>query len=410
MSENTNNRKRQLYRHLPGAAFAVAIMLLCFTFPGRISLCSKASRIFGRSFSSLTSGVRYLDQLTTPVTTPWQSIGGCGAGGSGGGSGDGIRWTGNGVSGGLIDVELLTRYNFGQNFKTAMFTSRFSFKPVWTSMIAVTVPFSSKSGAVQYRSNQPEETRVTGGLGDLSFDYTRTFGAQGTYSLGIGVTVPTGQYDIKRGSDAAAEFLPISLQKGSGTYNASVLFDWTKDVENGIWLANASFYYPFAARFSGENEFLDTYFSAYKDSTNNRRFHYRFKPYGENDLGGFNPPSASLSLTYAYRGVEHFVHSWTVLFAAPFGVVWIPGEKAGQYDPRPDPDHKAWSSALVYGIEFSKSKFPVYLAFSLPLHDKPNTPGADEYDPKPLRKWDGPDFSDFLQQGTIAIGIKSTMF
>ena len=37
----------------------------------------------------------------TPPFMPWQSIGGCGAGGSGGGT-DGIKWVGEVVTGGLL--------------------------------------------------------------------------------------------------------------------------------------------------------------------------------------------------------------------------------------------------------------------------------------------------------------------
>ncbi|WP_294986905.1 hypothetical protein, partial [uncultured Fibrobacter sp.] len=46
------------------------------------------------------SGVAFYAGLNSPVevATPWESIGGCGAGGSGGGSGDGIKWIGQGVS------------------------------------------------------------------------------------------------------------------------------------------------------------------------------------------------------------------------------------------------------------------------------------------------------------------------
>ena len=347
---------------------------------------------------------------TFPSPTPWRCIGGCGAGGSGGGAGDGIKWIGNGVSGGLIDVEILSRYSFGQNFSTATLNPRFSFKPVWTTTVALNVPFMAKIGAVQYRSNQPEFTRTTGGLGDISFDVTRALGSQGEFSLGLGLSLPTGQFDIKRGPEASAEFVPISLQKGIGVNCGMLMVDYTRDVESGMWLANATFNYPFALNAGGENKFIDSYFPAFRDSTGNRRFYYHFKPYGENDLGGYTPPSMSLSMTYAYRGVYHHVHSWTVLFAAPFGVTWIPAPQTDQYAPRPDPDHKAWSAAFAYGLEFSKPKFPVYIAISFPLHDKTNKPGTDEFDPKPFTKWDTPDFNDFFQQGTIAIGIKSTMF
>ena len=81
------------------------------------------------------------------------------------------------------------------------------------------------------------------------------------------------------------------------------------------------------------------------------------------------------------------------------------------YDPRPDPDHQAWSISLVYGIEFSNPDFPVFLAFSLPIHDKAG--GADaknEYSEKPMKKWNAPDWSDIGQQWTIAVGVKGSFF
>ena len=60
--------------------------------------------------------VAFYAGFNSPVApaTPWQSIGGCGAGGSGGGSGDGIKWIGQGVSGGSLEAEVFTKYNVGQ--------------------------------------------------------------------------------------------------------------------------------------------------------------------------------------------------------------------------------------------------------------------------------------------------------
>jgi hypothetical protein len=48
-------------------------------------------------------------------TTPWQCVGGCGAGGAGGTAAD-IKWIGQGVSGGLIDAEVMTSATWGENF------------------------------------------------------------------------------------------------------------------------------------------------------------------------------------------------------------------------------------------------------------------------------------------------------
>jgi hypothetical protein len=173
------------------------------------------------------------------------------------------------------------------------------------------------------------------------------------------------------------------------------------DVEDGIWMVDVSYTHPFALRpFSNKNEFLDTYFSDYKDRKDNKRFYYRAKPYGENDLGGYTPPSVSATAYFGYRGYEGYVHSWGMMFNAPLGVAWIPSPNINTYNPIPDPDHKAWSAALVYGLEFSKQKFPLFMAISLPIHDKSD----------PYGNWNGPDWKDFCQQWTFSLGFKASLF
>ena len=344
------------------------------------------------------------------VSTPWESIGGCGAGGSGGGSGDGIKWIGQGVSGGYLETEVFTKYNVGQNFSALTLSPHFSIKPTWSTKLGVTVPWMSHRGEVQYRSNQAPVDRSTGGLGDVSFDFSKTIGSGGAASLSASLSIPTGQYDIKRGTDGAEMILPSSFQKGSGLYSLTLGWDYSRDTDKGIWLYGLTYTHPFAMHLiSGENEFNDSYWKDYDHSDD--RFEYRFKPYGENDLGAFTPPSVGASIAYGYRGRVGIVQSFGVTFSAPLGVAWISSEKTGVYDPRPDPDHKAWSGAFVYGIEFSDASFPVFLALSLPLHDKANAADpADEYDESPMKKWDAPDWDDFLQQWTIAVGIKGCFF
>jgi hypothetical protein len=181
-----------------------------------------------------------------------------------------------------------------------------------------------------------------------------------------------------------------------------------------MWYADCMYGYPFMVRpFLKRNEFIGRggYFSAYADRTGDPRFYYRAKPYGESDLGDFTPPSLSGSVCYSYRGIEHYVHSVGFAYAIPLGVAWIHSEKTNVYDPRPDPDHKTWNAAVVYGLEFSKTHYPVFLAISLPVHDMKNAPDPDdEYDPAPMKKWDAPDWKDFLNQWTFALGIKTTLF
>lgn len=340
-------------------------------------------------------------QVTLPSLTPWQNIGGCGAGGSGGGAGDGIKWIGKGVTGGYVDLEMLPRFSFGQNFQTFSFSPRFSFKPTYTTTMGVSIPISSKSGEVQFQTNRDANDRTTGGLGDIGVDISKAIGSQGEYSFSLALTLPTGQYDIKRGADATAEFLPSSLQKGSGLFGATLTFSRTIDVEDGMWLMDIGYSNPFNMRpFSGKNEMLDTYFKDYINQKDNKRFYYKFKPYGENDLGAYTPPSVSMSLAFADKKNENFVQSWGLTFGAPIGVAWIAREKTNIYDPFPDPSHKAWSAAFAYGLEFSHANFPTFFGVSVPIHDKSDDKG----------KWDAPDWSDFLEQWTFALGMKATLF
>lgn len=342
------------------------------------------------------------------VATPWESIGGCGAGGSGGGASDGIKWIGQGVSGGYLEVEAFTKYSVGQNFSGLTLTPHMSIKPTWSTKLGVSIPWMSHRGEVQYRTNQLPADRSTGGLGDLSFDFSKTIGSGGAASLSASLSLPTGQYDIKRGTDAAELILPSSFQKGSGLYSLTLGWDYSRDTDKGIWLYGLTYTHPFAMHlFSGENSFNDTY---WKDlDRKGDRFNYRFKPYGENDLGAYTPPSIGGSIAYGYRGRAGIVQSLGLSVSVPLGVAWISSETVGKYDPRPDPDHKAWSAALAYGIEFSNADFPIFLALSIPIHDKANAANPEnEYDEKPMREWNAPDWSDLGQQWTIAVGVKGS--
>lgn len=340
---------------------------------------------------------------------PWQAVGGCGAGGSGGGGGGVATWVGRGITGGLFDLQAMTSMNYGEDFTNKAFNARFSKKLNWKTDVGLSIPIVSKSGNVQYRSNQQDKTQITGGLGDLSADIGYTFGSNGQYSANFSTTIPTGQYDIKRGPDGAKNFLPNSLQKGSGIFSPSFQLGYTKDWDRSMLITNISYSNPVAMRlFSGENEFLSTYYKDIENATGDR-FKYRFKSYGENDLGDYFPPSTTLGVTWAYKGTETRVQSIGVNLSIPLGVAWIHSEGEGTYNPRPDPDHKSWSATFQYGYEFSNMDYPVYFAVQLPLSAKKNVV-ADEYDATGIGKLSGPDWKGFLQTGSIFLGFKSTFF
>ena len=78
------------------------------------------------------------------------------------------------------------------------------------------------------------------------------------------------------------------------------------------------------------------------------------------------------------------------------------------YNPRPDPDNKAWTMQVSYGLELSNwypysnegKKFPLFLAIAKPLHDKKN----------PYGRWLGPDWPAFANEWNIYFGLKAAMF
>ena len=227
------------------------------------------------------AAVSFFVGFESPVepATPWASIGGCGAGGSGGGSGDGIKWIGQGVSGGYLEAEVFTKYNVGQNFSGLTMTPHFSVKPTWSTKFGVSVPFMSHQGEVQYRSNQNPTDKSTGGMGDISFDFSKTIGSGGAASLSASLSIPTGQYDIKRGVDAGQQFLPSSFQKGSGLYSLTLGWDYSRDTDKGIWLYGLTYTHPFAMHLiSGENEFNDSYYKRQKSYKLHPRYHSTTSP------------------------------------------------------------------------------------------------------------------------------------
>ncbi|MBN2037609.1 MAG: hypothetical protein JW768_12780 [Chitinispirillaceae bacterium] len=343
---------------------------------------------------------------------PWQSIKGCGAGGSGGGS-SGIKWIGEGVSGGLVEIEVLPKINFSRTFAYSIAVPRITFTPFWNTEVGISMPLGSKTEEVQYQTNMPFQTVMNGGRGDLTCDLMRSFGSIGQYSVQFGLTFPTGQYDAQRGTDLAKSILPQTLQMGQGLYAAALTLYYTRDVDKGMYLFDANVYYPFMFRFDKKNKYLETDYAAYKTTQENReRFYYPYiiKPYGENDRGGYFPPTLGFDAIYAYRGVPKMVQSFQLFFQVPLGVRWTHYYDPLKYDPRPDPTHRAWDAVLAYAIEFSRDAFPLYLGIGLPVHDRRGTPGEDIYDPAPFAKWNAPDWENIGNEWIIAIGFKAAMF
>jgi hypothetical protein len=376
----------------------VVIALLCAV---SLVLFFRAAVVGSHSAFSLTERM-----------TPWQCVGGCGAGGSGGGS-TGIKWVGEGVSG-AVQLEVLPKLDFSRTFCYLTTAPRLTYTVRGNTEIGLSIPLGFMASEVQYQTNiAAPEVALNGGRGDLTCDVTKFFGAENQYSWLFGLTFPTGEYDAARGTDKSQFILPQSMQMGKGVYSATLDLSYTRDLDKGMLLFDGYCYYPFNVSISGKNAYINSNYRAYQNTTDNRRrFYYRFKPYGENDRGGYFPPEVSGDAMYAYRGIPKMTHSFQFFFSAPLGVRWIPNynQSSNLYDPRPDPDNRAWDIVLAYGVEFSKDMFPIFLGFGLPIHSARGVAGDNVYDPTPFAKWHAPDWSDLGQEWIFALGFKVAMF
>jgi len=363
--------------------------------------------------------VRHVAQNEFQSLTPWKCVGGCGAGGSGGTAAD-IKWIGTGVSGGLIDAEFMSSITAGENFEYKQLKSRFSYKPTYTTNLGLTIPIVSKLGSLQPQTNNDDKTEATAGMADIMVDFSKNIGMEGEYSLSLNLILPTGQYDVKRGKENSMQYLPTTLQRGGGIYNASLGLSRTIDVEKGLWIWEAFYSHPFAINFDGMNPFVNDKNDQYNDvysrwnymtDSQKKRFKYHFKAYGENDLGGYTPPAITAAVYYGSRKQQGYVHSFGAKASVPLAVAWVPDYSASTYDPKPDPNFKAWTITLHYGLEFSNEHYPFYIAVNKTICDKSTPNSNNAYDTKTLAKWDWPEWKDVLNNNwTLAVGIKSTMF
>jgi hypothetical protein len=387
---------------------------------------TKRSRRFGISvvFTGAIAAVmlftmRAMHSEPSPGMMPWAGVGGCGAGGSGGAGGATAKWVGSGVTGGLLDVQEMYSHTATKKSNTSSLETRLAIHPSYTSILALTVPVLAKSGSMQPTTAADERTGViNNGMGDIRIDYQNAFGLSGEFSYNFTLGIPTGSYNQTVGPDKGLSYLPTNLQLGTGCYSLTLDIGYTKDIDNDMLLIDAMYSHPFVLNFSGKN----TDFPLYDNSetwnlltaSQQKRFKYYFKPYGENDLGAYNPPSVTLSAFYGTKAIENFVHSFGLMLSAPIGVAWIPNFNANMYNPAPDPDNQAWTATLCYGLEFTRPNFPLFVAAYVPIHSKTASATSgqltDQYDTRPMAQWNAPDMHDILHRWSVFVGTKTTLF
>jgi hypothetical protein len=279
-------------------------------------------------------------------------------------------------------------------------------------LLGISAPLKSSRGTVQAHQHLVPYDATGGGIGDVSVDATAILLATNPVALQLGLQFPTGAYALARGRQNEEQNLPSRLQPGSGLHALIVALRHERSLfGRGQWGFSGRCVFPFALRLSsGKNEFLHTRFAHHAGETDNSRFYYRFKPYGENDLGRYIPAHAILTATYSHPSDDKFHHSAVVRLSIPFGVHWQPSHIATHYDPYPDPNHRAWTSTWVYMPEYRMDALSLMGFIAVPLSDSPNGSNpADRYDATPFSRLDGPDWREFPRQSSFGLGFRYGM-
>ncbi len=169
---------------------------------------------------------------------PWQSVGGCGAGGGATGGGASAMWIGKGVQGALLDLEIRYSNSVTHAPGGGMSLLRSSSVPFTLGYhgagydLNLSLPFSWK---LKYAGGGNIQTA---GFGDLGVTYVKKLGMSGGLAAQLGVTLPTGKSNIH---DLSHDLVSSDVQNGSGVLAGTMGLDWTGDQEWGMIILGGSY-------------------------------------------------------------------------------------------------------------------------------------------------------------------------
>jgi hypothetical protein len=257
-----------------------------------------------------------------PMLASWETIGGCGAGGTGG-TGVGVKWIGRNTTGGLFHSQNLVNYlNFTGGYNLiaiAQIDRDIDTAQKWNA--GVVVPFLYK----HYDSLFPPNPRVApvsfsnSGVGDVSVYVARRLGPINATSITGALGIPTGTHD----ASYKGTLLHQDQQLGLGNFTGALIIDHTIDESWGLIVLGA--------------------LGAYRGGTN--------------DLGSYRAPTASV---YSYAGyfLGPFVPSLGLSFT---------GFSGKDQDQGVDQDLPLYLAAGNASIEWSTDWIAVLLGASVPF-------------------------------------------
>ena len=174
-----------------------------------------------------------------PLLATWETIGGCGAGGTGG-SGVPLIWVGRNTTGGLVHAELLSSdvlFNGGYNLsEVAQLDRDIDTKQKWNA--GVVVPYLYKY-YINYKNLTPPIGPLdisNAGLGDINLYLTRRLGKINDTSATLGLGIPTGTWHEEFRNDLLSQDKQLGLGNFSGWLQLSHTVDetWGLIVFGGI--------------------------------------------------------------------------------------------------------------------------------------------------------------------------------
>ena len=169
---------------------------------------------------------------------PWESIGGCGvsAGGGGGGS---YQWIGRGLRGTMLDYEVHLSQSFNTDINWGLAASSSTSIPFTLNFTPANFIFTKMSLAMPFQWKRSGASGVylqTGGIGDMSLTFNRTFGMSGRIGSSLGFKLPIGKYDVFYDMEYIS-----TMQLGDGLFGFSASLDYSIDKEWGIMIFGGSY-------------------------------------------------------------------------------------------------------------------------------------------------------------------------
>jgi hypothetical protein len=192
----------------------------------RLDAVDRLERVRGCDGAPLAPAISLRARRLAPLLASWETVGGCGAGGTGG-AGVGVKWIGRNTTGGLFQMITQANYIHFDNAYNLIVSTQLmrDLGSKWS--FGVFVPFVHK----RYNDYLGLPVDISNsGIGDVNVLLTRRFGRINATSVTASLGVPSGTHDARYKGD----LLTQEKQLGPGRFSGSLMLDHTLDQSWGV--------------------------------------------------------------------------------------------------------------------------------------------------------------------------------